>query len=142
MMNTIRHQGIVENINGNHLRVRIVQASGCDACGIKGHCTTVGPKEKLIDVVVPNEVSYRQGDRVWVMGTLSMGGKAVALAFILPFLLVVAALFAGMALFGDELEAALFSFSLLLFYYMVLWRNKNRLSRQFSFYVRAMDSSG
>ena len=50
MADTIKHQGIVENINGTHLQVRIVQTSACAACSIKGHCTSADAKEKLIDV--------------------------------------------------------------------------------------------
>ena len=34
--NTIKHLGIVENIQGSHLSVRIVQTSACAACSAKG----------------------------------------------------------------------------------------------------------
>ena len=51
MADTIRHQGIVENINGTHLQVRIVQTSACASCSIKGHCSSADTKEKLIDVI-------------------------------------------------------------------------------------------
>ena len=72
MADTIKHQGIVENINGTHLQVRIVQTSACAACSIKGHCTSADAKEKLIDVTDEAAAeTYRPGDRVWVMGQLS-----------------------------------------------------------------------
>ena len=72
MADTIRHQGIVENINGTHLQVRIVQTSACASCSIKGHCSSADTKEKLIDVIDESS-SYQPGDRVWVVGELSMG---------------------------------------------------------------------
>ena len=50
MANTIKHQGIVENINGSHLQVRIIQTSACASCSVKGHCTSADTKEKLVDV--------------------------------------------------------------------------------------------
>ena len=93
MADTIRHQGIVENINGTHLQVRIVQTSACASCSIKGHCSSADTKEKLIDVIDESS-SYQPGDRVWVVGELSMGVMAVLLAFVFPFLVLIFSLFA------------------------------------------------
>lgn len=90
MANTIiRHQGIVENISGSHLQVRIIQTSACASCSVKGHCSSAETKEKLVDVYDVDAASYRPGDRVWVAGRLSMGAMAVLLAFILPFLVLI-----------------------------------------------------
>ena len=66
MANTIKHQGIVENINGSHLQVRIIQTSACASCSVKGHCTSADTKEQLVDVADANAASYQPGDRVWV----------------------------------------------------------------------------
>ena len=73
MANTIKHQGIVENISGSHLQVRIVQTSACASCSIKGHCSSSDTKEKIIDVTNDGTFSYQPGDHVWVIGELSMG---------------------------------------------------------------------
>ena len=70
MANTIKHQGIVENINGSHLQVRIIQTSECASCSIKGHCSSADTKEKLIDVTDDNVSSYQPGDRVWARAIL------------------------------------------------------------------------
>lgn len=139
MANTIRHQGIVENINGTHLQVRIVQTSECAACGVKGHCTSAEKKEKLIDVTDMNAASYRAGDPVWVVGELSMGVMAVLFAFILPFFVLVISLFVFMALWNDELTSALCSLGLLIPYYYILRLNKSRLGKKFSFLIRPMN---
>ena len=50
MADIIKHQGIVENINSSHIKVRIVQTSACAACSAKGHCASADTKEKIIDV--------------------------------------------------------------------------------------------
>ena len=139
MANTIRHQGIVENINGSHLKVRIVQTSACASCSVKGHCTSADTKEKLIDVTDINAASYQAGDRVWVVGELSMGVMAVLLAFILPFLILVISLFVFMAICSDELLSALCSLALLIPYYYILWLNKTRMGKKFSFSIRPID---
>ena len=138
MANTIKHQGIVENINGSHLKVRIVQTSACASCSVKGHCTSADTKEKLIDVTDINAASYQVGDRVWVVGELSMGVMAVLLAFILPFLILVISLFVFMAVWNDELSSALCSLALLIPYYYIMWLNKSRMGKKFSFTIRPM----
>ncbi|WP_373828846.1 SoxR reducing system RseC family protein [Bacteroides heparinolyticus] len=140
MANTIiRHQGIVENISGSHLQVRIVQTSACASCSVKGHCSSAETKEKLIDVYDVDAASYRPGDRVWVAGRLSMGAMAVLLAFILPFLVLIVSLFVLMAVRNDELFAALGSLALLIPYYYILWLNKARIGKKFSFSVLPMN---
>ncbi|WP_296121322.1 SoxR reducing system RseC family protein [uncultured Bacteroides sp.] len=139
MANTIKHQGIVENINGSHLQVRIIQTSACASCSVKGHCTSADTKEKLVDVTVDNAASYQPGDHVWVMGELSMGALAVLFAFIFPFLILIISLFVFMALWNDELCSALCSLSLLIPYYCILWLNKSRMGRKFSFSIRPMN---
>lgn len=139
MANTIRHQGIVENINGSHLQVRIIQTSACASCSVKGHCSSADTKEKLIDVSDSNAASYQPGDRVWVIGELSMGTMAVLLAFLFPFLVLVLSLFIFMAIWNDELSSSLCSLALLILYYYILWLNKSRLGKKFLFSIQPMD---
>ncbi len=139
MANTIKHQGIVENINGSHLQVRIIQTSACASCSIKGHCSSADTKEKLIDVTDDNVSSYQPGDRVWVIGELSMGVMAVLFAFIFPFLILIFSLFIFMAIWNDELGSALCSLALLIPYYYILWLNKSRLGKKFSFSISPMN---
>ncbi len=134
MANTIKHQGIVENINGAHLQVRIIQTSACASCSVKGHCTSADTKEKLVDVTDAYAASYHPGDR-----ELSMGVMAVLFAFIFPFLILIISLFVFMAIWDDELRSALCSLSLLIPYYYILWLNKSRLGKKFSFSVRPMN---
>ena len=139
MANTIKHQGIVESINGSHLQVRIIQTSACASCSIKGHCSSADTKEKLIDVTDNNAFSYQTGDRVWVIGELSMGAMAVLLAFVLPFLVLIFSLFIFMAVWNDELASALCSLALLIPYYYILWLNKSKLGKKFSFSISPMN---
>lgn len=139
MASTIKHQGIVENISGSHLRVRIIQTSACASCSIKGHCTSADTKEKLVDVYDDHAESYRPGERVWVVGELSMGVMAVLFAFLFPFLILIISLFVFMALWNDELRAALCSLALLAPYYYILGLNKSRMGRRFSFSIRPMN---
>lgn len=136
MTNTIKHQGIVENINGSHLSVRIIQTSACAACSVKGHCSSADSKEKLIDIVDITASSFQVGEQVMVIGETSMGMLAVLLAFVLPFAVLILSLFIFMAVMNDELYAALLSLALLIPYYYILWLNKSQLKQKFSFTIK------
>lgn len=136
MTDIIKHRGIVENIDGSHIRVRIVQTSACSACSVKGHCNASESKEKLIDVFEPKAASYRTGEEVMLYGTTSMGMQAVFLAFGVPFLVLLAALFLAMHFTGrDELASAVIALLALVPYYAVIYLCRSKLSRKFSFTI-------
>ena len=138
--NTIKHLGIVENIQGSHLSVRIVQTSACAACSVKGHCSSADSKDKIIDIIDTAAASYQVGENVMVVGETSMGMQAVALAFIIPFVLLIFTLFLFMALIENELYAALLSLAVLVPYYCILWLNKTRLKQKFSFTIKPINN--
>ena len=138
--NTIKHLGIVENIQGSHLSVRIVQTSACSACSAKGHCSSADSKDKIIDIIDTAASSYRVGEKVMVIGETSMGMMAVVLAFIIPFVLLIFSLFLFMALMENELYSALLSLAILIPYYFILWLNKTRLKQKFSFTIKPINN--
>ena len=138
--NTIKHLGIVENIQGSHLSVRIVQTSACAACSVKGHCSSADSKDKIIDIIDTAAASYQGGENGMVVGETSMGMQAVALAFIIPFVLLIFTLFLFMALIENELYAALLSLAVLVPYYYILWLNKTRLKQKFSFTIKPINN--
>ena len=138
--NTIKHLGIVENIQGSHLSVRIVQTSACAACSVKGHCSSADSKDKIIDIIDTAAASHQVGENVMVVGETSMGMQAVALAFIIPFVLLIFTLFLFMALIENELYAALLSLAVLVPYYYILWLNKTRLKQKFSFTIKPINN--
>ena len=138
--NTIKHLGIVENIQGSHLSVRIVQTSACAACSAKGHCSSADSKDKIIDIIDTAASSYRVGEKVMVIGETSMGMMAVVLAFIIPFRPLIFSLFLFMALMENELYSALLSLAILIPYYFILWLNKTRLKQKFSFTIKPINN--
>ena len=135
MADIIKHRGIVEKIDGSHVVVRIVQTSACSACSAKGLCNASESKEKQIDVYEVNP-AYRIGEEVVLCGSTSMGMKAVFLAFGIPVLLLLAALFATMRITdGDALLAAAVALLAVVPYYLVIYFMKDKLNRTFSFTI-------
>ncbi len=134
MADTIKHQGVVENISGSHVSVRIIQTSACSACSAKGHCASADSKEKIIDII-DSTGCYQVGDSVVIIGETSMGMLAVLLAFIVPFVLLVVSLFLCMELLRDELTAGLISLAVLIPYYYIIRLNRKRLKHKLSFRI-------
>ena len=135
MADIIKHRGIVEKVEGSHVVVRIVQTSACVACSAKGLCNASESKEKQIDVYEVN-ASYRIGEEVVLCGTTSMGMRAVFLAFGIPMLLLLVALFVTMRVTdGDALVSSLVALFAVVPYYLVIYFMKDKLNKTFSFTI-------
>lgn len=141
MSNTIKHQGIVESIDGDLVKVKILQSSACSSCSVKGHCNLSETKEKIIDIYDKNAGDYIQGQKVLVCGSTSMGMKAVVLAFVMPFLVLFFSLFITMEITdGDEAVSALVSMCALIPYYIIIYICRNKISRNFSFNLETINN--
>ena len=135
MADIIKHRGIVEKVEGSHVVVRIVQTSACAACSAKGLCNASESKEKQIDVYEVN-ASYRKGEEVVLCGTTSMGMRAVFLAFGIPMLLLMVALFVTMRVTdGDALVSSLVALFAVVPYYLFIYFMKDKLNKTFSFTI-------
>ena len=137
MADMIKHDGVVDSIEGDCIHVRIVQASACAACGAKSLCSAAESKEKIVDVYGADTKAYQIGQRVMVEGAATMGMKAVRLAFLFPLLLLVAAIAVAMWLTrGNEAVAALGALLVLTAYFMVLFACRKRLKSEFTFIIK------
>ena len=135
MADIIKHRGVVEKIDGSHIVVRIVQTSACSACSAKGLCNASESKEKQIDVYESNP-SYRIGEEVVLCGSTSMGMRAVLLAFGIPVLLLLFALFATMRITdGDALLSAIVAMLAIIPYYFVIYLMKDKMNKTLSFVI-------
>ena len=152
----IKHDGIiiVLNENGTAL-VRIVQTSACAACKAKAMCASAESAEKEMTVMLLGDGQWAVGDSVEVMVQQKMGWKAVVLAYLLPFFVMLAVMFIGngllamgdgaTGLLGDEAkrEAVLGTVALcaMALYYLVLGMFKGKLQKEFSFTARKRDGA-
>ena len=134
-MSRISHEGVVEEVRGDSVRVRIVQTSACAACKVAGHCSAAESKEKVVEVVDGRAAAYAPGDNVVVSIEPSTGRRAVILAFVVPFLILVAVLVVALWVTGDEGVAAIVALASLVPYYLLLHGMERRLARKFSFVI-------
>ena len=147
----IKHDGIIIALNEDGTaRVRIVQTSACATCKAKAMCASAESAEKEMTVVLLGDGQWAVGDTVEVMVQQKMGWKAVVLAYLLPFFVMLAVMFIGngllaigdgaIGLLGDEAkrEAVLGTIALcaMALYYLVLGMFKDKLQKEFSFTAR------
>ena len=136
---TIRHEGIVESMGAEGCTVRILQASACSSCSARQLCRSSESKEKLVEVS-GHYPTLHVGDRVMLVGSVRQGLRASVLAYVIPLILMLVALFAGTRLWGEKLGALAALVSLAL-YYGVLFLLKDKLGKQFEFSLEASSKS-
>lgn len=130
---TIRHPGLVDHIDGNHVFVKIMSQSACSTCHAKAMCSIAEVEEKIVEVIADNPGQLKKGEMVMVAMKKSLGGSAVFLGYILPLIILVAALVVFIKVTGNEGLSALISLALLVPYYLILFKLKDRLKNKFSF---------
>ena len=131
----IRHEGIVERIDGEMAHIRIVQTSACSACKARSMCMSAESQEKEMDAVMLEPM--QPGDQVEILVRERLAWKAVLLAYILPFVVMVA-LIAILDILTPWSEAVVGTISLcgIALYYIGLSVFKHHLQTQFSFTAR------
>jgi sigma-E factor negative regulatory protein RseC len=131
----IEHEGFVAEVNPQHIKVRIVNESACASCHAKGSCTAADLQDKLVDVY-QNESSFEIGQKVMLLGKKSLAPKAVLLAYIYPIILMLTVLIVSFYLTNNELLAGGLALAILVPYYAIIYANKNKLKRTFSFTIK------
>lgn len=135
MSNKISHPGVVDGIEGDCVKVRIVQTSACAACKVAAHCNASESKEKLVDVFGCDTAKYATGQEVVVSASREVANRAILLGFGLPLLLLIGVLLMVLRWTGDEGMAAMASLGALVPYYIVLWLLRDSIRQQVSFQI-------
>ena len=134
------------------MTVQLVQSGSKAQSAVQDGSKLSSEKTTLnnIEQSMNNVEQYKLGDTVEVMVQQKMGWKAVVLAYLLPFFVMLAVMFIGngllamgdgaTGLLGDEAkrEAVLGTVALcaMAMYYLVLSLFKDRLQKEFSFTAR------
>lgn len=123
--------------------VAITQTSACSACKARSMCMSSESQQKEMDVILVEsqkskvENPVKVGDRVEVEVHERLAWKAVLLAYIMPFL-VMMAIIAGLDYITEWSEAVVGTLSLcgIALYYIGLSFFRHRLQKQFVFTAR------
>jgi len=135
MDDKIEHQGVVESIGENFVRITILQVAACSECKAKSLCNSSESKERIIDVNGKYD-GLKIGDKVTVCGSLQMGKKAVRLAFVFPMFLLLLIGFVCLGMLNmTEGSVLLLMLTSMILYFSVVYFLKDRLERELHFWI-------
>lgn len=131
----IRHEGVVTRIDGQMAHISIMQASACQACKAQSMCISTDSKEKEMDALMLEPL--RPGDRVEVQVQGHLAWRAVFLAYVLPFavMMTVMLILLHATALSESVVGAV-SLGSIALYYIVLGMFNQRLRRHFTFTAR------
>jgi sigma-E factor negative regulatory protein RseC len=133
----VEQKGIVIKKQEDKLVVKIEQKSTCSSCHARGACTSLDKKDKEIEIKSKDIANYNIGDEVIITISTKLGMKAVLIAFVLPLILIVLALFLSIKIFSlSQSLSALISLLVLSAYYFLLYKQNLFLSKQFNFTIK------
>ncbi|TCO07211.1 SoxR reducing system RseC family protein [Natronoflexus pectinivorans] len=136
-MKKIEHEGVVEEVRGNQIKVKIVSESACASCHVKSACTMADSQEKEIDVESMENV--KPGQHVMVVGTDSQGLKAALLAYVLPVVLVLVVLAVTYAVTGNENLSGFLSLLVLVPYFFTIKLAGKAMRKSFTFTIKTIN---
>ena len=134
--NEISHIGRVKEMTPESTVVEIISSSACSACHAKGLCGVSEEKVKEIEVPTDPYATWNVGDEVRVMLRQTMGLKAVWISYVVPLLILMILILTLSAVNVKEICAGLVSIAAVAVYYLVIYLLRNRLAKDFVFYLK------
>ena len=131
----VSHPGIIQEIDGDTLKVMVLAKSACASCHAKTMCSISDMKEKIIDVMKKPGRDYKVGDKVEVYMEKSLGNRAVLYAYFFPFLVLLATLIILLEVTKNEAFSGIIALVTLVPYYFILYLLKDKLSKTYIFKV-------
>ena len=133
---TICKEGIVRAIHGDQIEVEITISSACSECHAKSICIPSDHKRETVLAQSLYNEHFEVGDKVQLVLKGSAGGKAVVLAYLLPFIVLMVALFGTYAITKSELAGVIVSVVFVVIYYIILKTQNKKIEQKFQFFVK------
>lgn len=131
----ISHKGRVLEVTPQFTTVEIISESACGACHAKGLCSLSDSKAKTVMVPTSGWDSFSPGDEVNVVLKLTMGYKAVWIAYVVPLFVLVAVLLGLVAAGVKDIYAGLGAIGAVALYYSVIFLLRSKLNNQYIFKI-------
>ena len=132
MEKVAQHDGIVTEVLQGTVRVQIHTVSACASCEAHSKCGFADSKDKTMDIDTPLWQQYHEGDPVTVTVAANRGLQAVAIAYLLPSLLLLAIFVTLTSLHLSEGWVALITVLGVTLYAGILYLCRHRLQRKFT----------
>ncbi len=134
-MKQINHYGTVIKVKTGLVQVKITRYSACHNCDARHGCGLMDCQNKIVDIATPHARDYQSGEEVIVGMAQTFALKAVFLAYLLPLILMVAALVIADICKCSEIISGISAIIILIPYYFWLFLSKKRLAGKFRFTI-------
>lgn len=135
-VSNIKHSGEVVRIEADKVWVRMTVNSACSECHARGVCGVDESKDKIVEVRTASAANYSVGESVEVaLQSRTMGVKSVVLAYVMPFLVLLALLIVMTIAGVSEGVAALTSILGVGLYYVALRLMNNKVEKTIKFII-------
>ncbi len=133
---SISHRGRVVEVTPEFTSVEIISESACASCHAKSLCGLGEAKTKLVQIPTSAYLNISEGDEVDVVLSASMGHKAVWIAYVIPFVILMAVLLILSGFGFSELVSGLAAIACVLLYYVVVWLMRGKLKNEYIFNIK------
>lgn len=131
----IEHEGVVADIQDDHVTVQIETTLACGNCDAKSACMLTEDGYRYINAPSA-EKTYKIGDRVIIISDSSQRLKAAWWGYGLPVLVLLAVLSAALVILKNELWAGFAACFGLLLYYAGLFLFRGHFKKTFQFRIK------
>ena len=137
----ISHIGKVIAVDERYTAVEIISESACADCHAASLCGLDGMKVKVIEVPTRAGAMCAPGDEVYVGMKVTMGHKAVALAYAIPLVILLVSFAIANALHAGELVCGLAGLAAVGLYYCLLYAFRSKLRDSAEFYIKPINNN-
>lgn len=135
MENNVKHEGIVQSIEGLNVTVKMTVNSACAGCHAKSLCSAADSRDKVVVAQNVNGADFAIGETVTVQLRQTLAMKAVIICYLVPFIILFSSFCLMYAICPIEWVNVLVSLSLTALYYIILWFFRKKIEKNVTFVV-------
>ncbi len=125
----VRHDGVISKISNTKVTVALKGKLNCEACNAKAICGASESSAKEIEVENVSQTIVLN-ENVTVLLKKSLAFRAVFLAYVFPFILLLGTLLIA-SYYYEEWIAGLLAIAVLVPYFTILYTLRNSLKKEF-----------
>jgi sigma-E factor negative regulatory protein RseC len=131
----ITQSGFVSEVVDGRIKVSLFRPGACGSCQMKGYCGGENDERQEFEVAASG---YKVGDEVQLDMSTTTGLRAVLVAYLLPFAVLLISLIIGLQLGLSETHAGLISLLITGVYYWLLNLMSERIKNHFSIKIQRL----
>ena len=132
-------EGIVREIVGDRVKVEMTVSSACSECHARSICLPSDRKQEFGMAHTLSDEQFVPGEHVQIVLRRSLGNKAVLLAYLIPFFILLVSLFGCYAITHNEILSVLVCIVCIGLYYAFMIKRSKKIDKQFVFYVKKIE---